>query len=78
MKQYNAYARLSDLTILNQPPSTYKDDILAHTPWVKFIINETAQQRYREKRDLGKLVYLGSEYDVSTDDRLIRIEFEIA
>ena len=55
----------------------HKDDILAHAPWVTFLINDTARQRYREKRDLGKLVYLGSEYDLSEDGKLLKIHDEV-
>lgn len=43
-----------------------------------FLQNDEAKRRRKEKRDLGRLVYLDSEYDVSNDGRLIRIEFEIA
>jgi len=56
----------------------WKPEILAKAEWAVFLQNDEAKRRRQEKRDLGKLVYLGSDYDVSTDGRLIRIEFEIA
>ena len=58
--------------------STYKDDIINKAEWVRYCVTWEGRQRRQGKRDLGKLVYLGSDYDISTDGRLIRIEFEIA
>ena len=56
--------------------SKYKDDILSHAPWVTFLINDTARIRRREKRDSGILIHLGSDYDLSDDRKLIRINYD--
>ncbi len=60
--------------------SDFKEDILAKKPWCVWLQNEEAKRRYRQK-DIAKLgityIYIGNEYDLSEDGKLLKIHDEV-
>ena len=52
---------------------TYKDDIIKKVEWTKFVVNEEAKRRRRDKNHIV-LIYLGDKWDIDLDGNLIRKE----
>lgn len=52
----------------------WKDAILNKEPWTRDLQNLEQRRRYHEKKEqeaFGNLVYLGSEWDISEDGKLV-------
>jgi len=49
----------------------HEQDILNKAGWTVYLQNEEKRRRRLEAVETGKLIYLGDEFDVSDDGRLI-------
>lgn len=60
--------------------SKYKESILARAEWVRFLQNNESYKRrwntyyHKGKRMTVQLLYLGDEWDISADGKLIPLE----
>lgn len=51
----------------------HEQDILNKAEWTVYLKNEEKRRRRLEAVATGKLIYLGYEYDISDDGRLISL-----
>lgn len=57
--------------------SLFKEDIRSKKEWTRFVVNEEAKRRRKEKSEWENsigIVYLGDEYDIDNEGNLVRGE----
>ena len=54
----------------------WQEAILSKEPWIQYCIADEQRQRRRTKRDMEKLIFLGEDYDISTESKLVRTKFK--